>query len=166
MDDKSEKGLFIDIFPADRYHIGKWNFFFERTIKTYNKFVCKCLDSVNYKHLSSEKKILAFFHPVFEFLLRRYLNVARKLINRNRNLGDDCYIGHGFDTLWKRFFKYSDMMPLIELEFEGSLFFAPHSPDVYLTTLYGKNYMTPPPEAKRQAAQHAHAINPTLQDVV
>ncbi|MDR1201542.1 MAG: LicD family protein [Tannerellaceae bacterium] len=165
-DDKSEKGLFIDIFPADRYHIDKWNFFFERTIKTYNKFISKCLEAANYKHLSFEKKILAFFHPVFKFLLQRYLKVACKLINRNRNLGNNCYIGHGFDTLWKRFFSYDDIMPLIELEFEGSLFFAPHSPDVYLTTLYGKNYMTPPPEAKRQAAQHAYAIKPILEDVV
>jgi len=161
-DSKSEKGLFIDIFPADRYHTDKYNFTFEQIIKTYNKFICKCLEAVNYKKVSFEKKILALFHPIFKFLLKRYLPFAYKLIDRNRSLGNNCYIGHGFDTLWKRFFKYNDMMPLIELEFEGHFFFAPHSPDVYLTTLYGKNYMTPPPEAKRLADQHAYMIKPIL----
>ncbi|MDH6306151.1 lipopolysaccharide cholinephosphotransferase [Parabacteroides sp. PF5-5] len=161
-DEESEKGLFLDIFPADRYHTDPKIFQKEKRIKDYNMFICKCLVAVNFKHLSFNKKVLSLFHPVFHFLEKRYLKRAKKLIDRNRSLGTDCYIGHGFDTLWKRFFKYDDIYPLIELEFEGSLFYAPQNPDVYLTTLYGPNYMTPPPESKRQADQHAYILKPIL----
>ncbi|MDR0430042.1 MAG: LicD family protein [Tannerellaceae bacterium] len=161
-DEESRKGLFIDIFPADRYHTDSWTFFKERAIKSYNMFICKCLEAANFKEMSLEKKILAVFHPIFRFLVKRYLKVANKLIGKNRNLGENCRIGHGFDTLWKRYFKYDDILPLVELEFEGTLFLAPHNSPVYLATLYGPNYMTPPPESKRVASQHAHTLKPIL----
>ena len=90
------------------------------------------------------------------------MKFARKLIDRNRHLGTDCRLGHGFDTLWKRYLRYDDIFPVIELDFEGAKFYAPHHPDVYLRTLYGPNYMTPPPLQRRLAAQHAHEIKPIL----
>ncbi|GHU81786.1 phosphorylcholine transferase LicD [Bacteroidia bacterium] len=165
-DEESEKGLFIDIFPVDRYHKEPWTFRKEKLIKSYNMFICKCMVAAHYKDRSFSKKVLAFFYPIFHFLVKRYLKLAAKLIDRNRGLGTDCYAGHGFDTLWKRFFRYDDIYPLIDLEFEGVKFYAPHNPDVYLRALYGANYMTPPPEAKRLSAQHAHILNPILPDSV
>jgi lipopolysaccharide cholinephosphotransferase len=159
-DEACEKGLYLDIFPADRYHLHPLAFRWERTVKAYNMFICKCLDSVYYAHESRTRRILSFFHPVFHFLVVRYMKFARKKIERNRRLGADCYIGHGFDTLWKRYFRYEDIYPLIEIHFEGAPFYAPHSPDIYLRTLYGADYMTPPPESKRRS--HAFVIKPVL----
>lgn len=163
MDDKSEKGLYIDIFPADRYHTNFPAFQMEKFLKSYNMFICKCLDSVDFKDESVTRRILSYFHPVFHILVVNYLKLAKRLIRRNKKLGMNCYIGHGFDTMWKRFFKYDDIYPLIEIQFENARFFAPHSPDVYLTTLYGPDYMTPPPEEKRLDAQHSHIIKPILE---
>lgn len=161
-DEACEKGLFVDIFPTDRYHKEKLPHLFEKTAKSYNMFICKCLDAIYFKDQSVDKKILAFFHPVFHQLVVRYLRFANKRIDKNRELGNDCYIGPGFDTLWKRYIEYKDIFPLTEIEFEGSKFLAPHHPEVYLTVLYGPNYMTPPPENKRLASQHAYQMKPIL----
>ena len=158
-DEKSAKGLYIDIFTADRYNKNKAKFFFEKQIKIYNSLICRCLDSVNFKDESVIRRVLAFFHPVFHFLVVRYMKFAKKMIDRNRDLKpNECYIGHGFDTLWKRYFNYDNIYPLIEIEFEGSLFYAPHSTDAYLTTLFGNDYMTPLPKSKRKP--HASVIKP------
>ena len=161
-DEECEKGLFIDIFPMDRYHKQKLPFMFEKMVKVYNTFICKSLDAIYFKDESIDKKILAFFHPVFHKLVLQYMKFAKKLIDKNRGLGTDCRLGHGFDTLWKRYLRFDDIFPVVEIDFEDSKFFAPHRPDVYLTTLYGPNYMTPPPEKQRLAAQHAHEIKPII----
>ena len=120
------------------------------------------MDAIYFKDESFDKKVLAFFHPIFHGLVVQYMKFARKLIDRNRHLETDCRLGHGFDTLWKRYLRYDDIFPVIELDFEGAKFYAPHHPDVYLRTLYGPNYMTPPPLQRRLAAQHAHEIKPIL----
>lgn len=161
-DEKSEKGLFIDIFPADRYHTNKFVFLGEKALKIYNRFICDCLDAVYFKNESLDKKILSFFHPVFQFLVVRYMRTAKKMIDRNRTLGENCLIGHGFDTMWKRYFLYDDIFPLIEIEFEGFAFYAPHSTDVYLRALYGSNYMTPPSKERQLKNQHARVMKPVL----
>ncbi|MDR1556949.1 MAG: LicD family protein [Tannerellaceae bacterium] len=159
-DEHAEKGLFLDIFPADRYPLNPLVFCWERLAKAYNKFICLCLDSVNFADESVIRKFLSFFHPIFHFLVVHYLKFARKMIERNKGLGTACYIGHGFDTLWNRYFKYDDIYPLIEIPFEDASFFAPHTPDIYLRTIYGPDYMTLPPEDKR--TQHASVIKPIL----
>jgi lipopolysaccharide cholinephosphotransferase len=160
-DEDSEKGLYIDIFPMDRYHLAPNTFFWEKTMKVYNTFICKCLDSIYFKHESIIRKVLSYFHPFFHSLVVKYMAYAKKMIDRNRTLGKDCYIGHGFDTLWKRYFNYNDIFPLIELEFEDNRFFAPHSPHIYLTELYGTDYMTPPPENER-ICKHISVLKPII----
>ncbi len=46
----------------------------------------------------------------------------------------------------REYYTYSDIFPVQEVEFEGHKFFAPNNTDAYLTKLYTKNYMTPPPK--------------------
>ncbi len=159
-DEDSEKGLYIDIFPFDRFHTNSVIFWWEKLLKKYNMFICKSLDSVYFTHESKIRKWLAYFHPAFHYLVVQYLKYAKKIIRKNLNLGTNCYLGHGFDTVWKRYFKYDDIFPLIEIEFEGVKFFAPQSPDVYLRTIYG-DYMTLPPENERRC-KHAHVLKPIL----
>lgn len=162
-DANCEKGLFIDIFPMDRYHIQPVPFMIERCIKAYNMFICKSLDAIYFKNESLDKRVLAAFHPMFHTLVRQYLGFARRLIDHNRCLGTNCKLGHGFDTIWRRYLDYKDIFPVKELEFEGYKFFAPNNPDIYLRTLYGDNYMTPPPPGKRLLSQHAMQMKPILE---
>src|SRR5690554_6439235 len=47
-------------------------------------------------------------------------------------------------------YNYEDLFPLQELEFEDTKFFAPRDTTTYLSNLYGKNFIIPPPEDKRK----------------
>ncbi len=46
-------------------------------------------------------------------------------------------------------YKYKDIFPLSEVEFEGKKFFCPNNSDVILRELYGDTYMELPPEKDR-----------------
>ncbi|MDR2809438.1 MAG: LicD family protein [Tannerellaceae bacterium] len=159
-DEACEKGLFLDIFPADRFHRRPLVFRWEQMLKTYYTFICKCLDSVYFTRKSLIRRILAFFHPVFRFLVIGYQKMVRKKITRNKTLGTNCFIGPGFDVAWSCYSRYEDIYPLREITFEDASFFAPHVPEAYLITQFGPDYMTPPPENKR--LQHAYVIKPVL----
>ncbi|MDR2388502.1 MAG: LicD family protein [Tannerellaceae bacterium] len=154
------KGLFLDIFPVDRFHSHPLLFRKEQLLKAYHIFICKCLDSVYFTHESIIRRILAVFHPVFRFLVIRYQASVRKMIERNKTLDTKCYIGPGFDVAWSCYSGYEDIYPLSEITFEDASFFAPHSPEAYLHTQFGPDYLTPPPENKR--LQHASVIKPIL----
>ena len=55
--------------------------------------------------------------------------------------------------------RKDSVYPISEIEFEGKMFKAPHSPDAYLKDLY-RNYMDIPPKEKQKI--HAIYINPEL----
>ncbi|MDR1343761.1 MAG: LicD family protein [Tannerellaceae bacterium] len=159
-DEESAKGLFVDIFPVDRFHLSPFTFRYERWLKVYNTFICKCLISVHFAHESKVRRFLSYFHPLFHFMVARYMRFAKRIIESNKKLGSDCYIGAGFDTMWIRYYKYDDIYPLTEVSFEDALFLAPRSTDAYLKAIYGPDYMTPLPESKRIV--HASVIKPIL----
>jgi lipopolysaccharide cholinephosphotransferase len=158
--DRCAKGLFVDIFPVDRFHTEPLALGFEKTVKAYNMFISKSWDSIHFAHESLIRRTLAYFHPFFHFLLLRYGKLSRKLIARNRQLGDHCLLGAGFDTIWRRYYRFDEIYPLIEVEFEDARFFAPQNPHIYLKAIYGDDYMTLPPESKR--TQHATVLRPVL----
>lgn len=158
---KYHMGLFIDIFPADRYHLDPNILKKEQKRKSYFFYLCKGLDAELDKKNSFCKRVISYFKPVLRALTKRYLRQTSKYINQNINLGEQCFIGHGFDTPWRRYFNYNDIFPLVEYTFEDVKFFGPHDANAYLSQLYGKNYMTPPPVEKR-IQQHAAFLKPIL----
>lgn len=154
-------GLFIDIFPADRYHLESKELKKEKRRKSYFFYLCKGIDSELEKDNSKLKRFINYFNPFLKFLAKRYLRKSVYYINKNRLLGEDCLIGHGFDTPWRRYFNYNDIFPLKEYTFEGYNFWGPQNADAYLSQLYGKTYMSPPPPEKR-IQQHAALLKPIL----
>ncbi|OAV74733.1 LPS biosynthesis protein [Bacteroidales bacterium Barb7] len=161
---KYARGLFVDIFPMDRYHKKHHPaYLFERTVKWCNNFICRGLDAEFYKHQSRKSLFLSFFKPLFYILKRLYDKMARRKIEANRSLIDgNCLIGRGLDIIWYEFFAYDEIFPLTETEFEGGTFYAPHNKAAYLTRFYGKNYMTPPPAEKRHPG-HSVVLKPILE---
>ena len=156
---KYNMGLFIDIFPADRFHIESNLFKKEQRIKSYFHYLCKGLDTELDK-TSITKQCISLGIPIFRFLAKKYLKkTAQFYIIANKNLDSNCYIGHGFDTPWRRYFKYQDIFPLKEYTFEGHTFLGPQNADAYLSELYGTNYMTPPP-IKERIQKHATNLKP------
>lgn len=158
---KYNMGLFIDIFPADRYHVDAKILKKEQKQKSYFYYLCKALDTELEKNNSIAKRVISYFKPIFKLLTVRYLKKAESYINQNRNLGANCLIGHGFDTPWRRYFKYEEIFPVKEYTFEHYSFFGPCDANAYLIELYGKNYMTPPPPEKR-IQQHSYILKPII----
>lgn len=158
---KFNMGLFVDIFPMDRYHKKRSTFKKEYLFKTSFYYLCKAVDCELNSKTSRLKQFVNYFNPVFRSLLKVYLRQIQPTINRNKNIGTDCFVGHGFDTPWRRFFDYADICPMKEAIFEGYSFMIPNNADAYLTELYGKDYMTPPPKDK-QKLRHATLIIPDI----
>ena len=113
------------------------------------------------KQHSVKKRIVSYFKPLFSLLAKHYLEMAKGYIDKNRSLDNHCYIGHGFDTPWRRYFSYDEIFPLKEYVFEAHSFFGPNDANAYLTQLYGENYMTPPPIEKREQ-KHAATLKPII----
>ena len=63
----------------------------------------------------------------------------------------------GFYLQFNEKFKYENIFPLSEIEFEGHIFPCPGNADGYLKSLYGDTYMELPPEDQRRV--HAKYIN-------
>lgn len=160
MHKKYQQGLFVDIFPTDRYHTGGFIAFCEKAMKRYFRIITKGLDAELGKDRSHKNRLGALLKPIFKGLTLLYLKCAGRLINKNLSLGEDSLIGHGFDTPWLRYFKYDDVLPVSEIRFEDASFLAPANPDAYLTLCYG-DYMTPPPPEKR-VQSHAVVMKPIL----
>lgn len=156
---KYNMGLFVDIFPMDRFHKKTFTFKKEYLFKTVFYYLCKAVDCELSRETSLLKQFVYFFNPVFRSLLKTYLKKIQSTINHNKSIGTDCFIGHGFDTPWRRFFDYYNIFPIKETKFEGYSFMIPNNADIYLTELYGKNYMTPPPKEK-QVFRHAATLIP------
>jgi LPS biosynthesis protein len=144
------KGIFIDIFPIDRFHSSGFQRTKEVGLKKIYNILCKCFDAEIGKDTSKFKTVVSWFQPVFRWMLVRYHHAVVPLIKKNSILPNDrCFVGHGFDTPWLRSFRMKDIFPLQELTFENHRFFAPNNTDAYLKNMYGDTYMTPPPEKER-----------------
>jgi len=52
----------------------------------------------------------------------------------------------------RAYYTYDDLFPIQEIDFEGMKVMAPNNPTSYLSKLYSKDFMTPPPIGEQQPA--------------
>lgn len=109
------------------------------------------------KKLKIENKALVkdhLFKGSFLFKRERYLKNFIEYVEELDTISENhVYENIYNDTFFSREVQplnYEDIFPLQELEFEGVSFFAPRNTDKYLSNLYGKNYIIPPPKEKRK----------------
>jgi lipopolysaccharide cholinephosphotransferase len=159
---KYARGIFVDVFPVDRYHKGNPALFIEKALKWCNYVASRGMDAEYYKHQSRKSLFLSYFKPVFLAVKLRYDKIAGKIIRENGKLGENCLLGRGFDIIWCHRFAYDDIFPLGEIAFEGHTFYAPRNTGAYLTRFYGKDYMTPPPPEQRRPG-HYIILKPALE---
>lgn len=155
---KYNMGLFVDIFPMDKYHTQKKVFKSEMKMKNHFAFLTKGFNCYYSKDKSLSRKLISYLNPLFRFLIERYLKQAYRTINNNKKIVKNYQIGHGLDTPWRRYFAFSEIFPLRETEFESYQFKIPYNAKSYLTQLYGENFMTPPPEY-HQIPKHTLELN-------
>ena len=131
------------------------------------------VDAIAEMKLENEEGLFLLISPADKAAFRKALKddlkyvesghekMAKGYIDKNRSLDNHCYIGHGFDTPWRRYFSYDEIFPLKEYIFEEHAFLGPNDANAYLTQLYGANYMTPPPMEKREQ-KHAAILKPII----
>lgn len=130
------QNIFIDVFPMIKIK----NTFFHIQL---HKSLLMCTKLFSYKYLN-----VRFFEKVCISLVN-HMHVGKDAEEGKIVYGGEMpYPAFGIDEY--------NMFPLSEIDFCGYLFPSPSHVDIYLKSLYGDDYMTPPPENKRKT--HAHSI--------
>lgn len=148
-------GLFIDIFPYDKYSKIK---FFRTKIQRLYHFVyrLKRLSLVEELNDSFVKKIsakiMASVHILFMDNLTRFISgfMSKKTHN--------YYYAAGIETPFHRAcFTPEEIFPTARIKFETIEVSCPANINAYLVKMFGEDYMTLPPVNKRES--HYHYIN-------
>lgn len=130
------QGINLDIFVMDSF-CSK----IKKFLKIYN-FLSKIETIKIYKRKNS---FIVFKKIILKFKLNKlHYKFSRLFLEKINN---NSLIGYRY--LFPQLFKYRDIFPLSEIEFEGHKFPCPNNADAYLKELYGDTYMELPPEKDR-----------------
>lgn len=126
------QGINVDIFPM-----------IQKTIKLKNLYkILFCLKNLE---ISKNRNKFLFLKKVFIFFkINKLANKIIKLISETENKN---FVKYKYS--FQKIYKYTDIFPLSEIEFEGHKFPCPNNTDAYLKELYGNTYMELPPEKDR-----------------
>jgi lipopolysaccharide cholinephosphotransferase len=150
--------LFLDIFPQDGWPESEKK---ARHLVRRTKFLRK-LSTESRATIGAGTSTFKKVAKIPAILLGRAIgtkniNIHIDKIGKKYNYDLSKYVGavtygiYGFGERCKR----SEVFPLVQVEFEGHMFFAPACWDSYLTGIFG-DYMTPPP--KDQQVSHGLAV--------
>lgn len=149
-----KKGIFIDIFPFDKFSKNKM----KRKIELFPKYLYQLKTMRIWSYNNSLKNIIKFLAillmKLFPSQIIKKLNVFfyKKSLKKNEN---ESVIGYGYGLTWRRVFNYNDIFPLKIKKFETDNFFVPNNYHKVLSEIYG-NYLELPPINKRKT--HAAKI--------
>lgn len=130
-DEDHHQGIYMDIFPSFNYPIMP-NFLRKSLLYLTGRSRVKAV---------IEKKDILFNYVIYISCKFVWLLLSPfKSDQFGQTVEDNWY----FYTVPKDF-----IFPLKDIEFEGKLYPAPNNTHEYLSLMYGKNYITPPPPEKR-----------------
>lgn len=155
-----DKRLYFDIFPLDNVpnddiELKKY----EGKILKKKKLI-QLIDARKYNTSTIKfftKKLISFFVKPFR---QRILISFNKLLTKYKNVETNriCSLCSQYSFKKQVMAKEIYGKPTLH-EFENSSFFIPEKFDVYLTTLYGEDYMQIPPIEKRRKGYNIYLIN-------
>ena len=134
------KGIYIDIFP--------W-VFYPKMPKILRKILTRATLRTRYNAIVLSKNII-FNYLIY--IICKFIWLLFSLFKSDK-LGRTPEDNGYYEAIPR-----SVLYPLKEMEFEGKFYASPNEAHEYLSLMYGKNYMTPPPLEKRIA--HAKVILP------
>lgn len=153
---KARKGFFVDVFPYDSIPDSK---LLQKKQSVVTTFAMRLLrEKLNYtipcNSLGGKIEILFKGFFTKKALIRLYENEMQRY-NKNKNSTYICCsnAGNGYpkETLKREWISNLKLMKFEDTEFPGSVLY-----DSYLTYFYG-DYMTPPPEEKRNSHEFTEA---------
>ena len=115
----------------------------QKTLKLKNLYkILFCLKNLE---ISKNRNKFLFLKKVFIFFkINKLANKIIKLISETENKN---FVKYKYS--FQQIYKYTDIFPLSEIEFEGHKFPCPNNADAYLKEFYGDTYMELPPEKDR-----------------
>ena len=153
-DDKEnkQKGIYIDVFPFDKFSMNKKI----RFLEMFPKFLYKLKTSRIWTKQSGLKYyvkllIIKILNKLPSFYI---IEKNKKYLEKSKKLDKNYVLGFGYGLTWTNTFFKEKIFPLKELNFEGIKLKVPFDSESYLRELYG-DYMKIPDESKRQT----HAKN-------
>ena len=154
-DDKEnkQKGIYIDVFPFDKFSMNKKI----RFLEMFPKFLYKLKTSRIWTKQSGLKYyvkllIIKILNKLPSFYI---IEKNKKYLEKSKKLDKNYVLGFGYGLTWTNTFFKEKIFPLKELNFEGIKLKVPFDSESYLRELYG-DYMKIPDESKRQT--HAKSI--------
>lgn len=149
---KTHHGLHIDIFPFDNvsHEEEKREEQMKKVLK-YRNLLKQKLTKQIFNSKNPIKNLI--IHSNYYVMKLVPFNYLKKKMEESLTLYKNIETGLVADlcTHYKKimYFKKEDIFPAKLALFEDMMFPVPNNVDAYLTTMYG-DYMTPPPEGKRQ----------------
>ncbi|MGL5898115.1 MAG: LicD family protein [Lactobacillaceae bacterium] len=144
-DERSHHGIYIDIFPYDKYST---NVIKRKYLERFLGLIFK-VKTISYRKSvkgvrNNLAKVLGPFIP--KKLLLRLIKPISDCMSKKVS-----YVyGAGVETPFTRaYFTDSEIFPLQEIKFEDGYFMCPNNVAVYLKKMFGASYMDLPPEEKR-----------------
>ena len=128
------RGIYIDIFPVGNYSM---------TLNKVSTYL-----HVYFLYRPSHLKLNAFKKICLNFTYSSLsiIYFVFKQIDKCRQID---YYNYTYGSAFNVLYPKTCIFPLTTMSFEGLIFKVPNNPDIYLKRLYG-NYMTLPPESKRE----------------
>lgn len=145
-DKNSDHGIFIDIFPYDKYSTNRIvRKYIERSLSLL--FMAKFYSSCKGKMTAKKNilKLIGFMLP--KVILINIVRFVSGLMNKRNGL---FFYSAGIETPFERaLFEKSDIFPLRNINFDGVLVKCPNKIHLYLTKMFGATYMELPPEEQQ-----------------
>ncbi|MEW4411187.1 LicD family protein [Clostridium sp. AN503] len=155
-------GAYIDIFPL----VGASNSYFKRRLQEIHLLLWKKILFAKVASPASKKR--PFYKKAFMMFARHTFSVGFIIKKIHKIIFHYPYNGSNYASNilghWglKEVIPKTDFLPPKEYIFEGQKFWGPQNATNYLNSLYGKDYMTPPPEELRKGHHYAHYFNLNL----
>lgn len=157
---KEDTGIFVDIFPFDRFSGKRVTSLYQNRFKHFINIVKAVKEPIEKPYFAkgrAKRDLLKMF--LKGFFCYFYLLDNHKFVDYMRKKSKDMYteynkrnykyIGYGYSVYsFRILFNFDNFLPLKEADFEGCKFYIPNNYHNYLKRLYG-DYMTLPPEDQR-----------------
>ena len=148
-----KNGIYIDVFPFDRFSMNKK----VRFLEMFPKIIYKLKTS---RIWTEQRGIKYYIKSIIIKVLNKLpssyvIEKNKKYLEKSKKIEKDYILGFGYGLTWTNTFFKEKIFPLKELNFEGIKLKVPSDFDSYLKELYG-DYMKIPEKSKRQT--HAKSI--------